>query len=67
MARKKKDETLEEIIPEEVVFTRDEILKSKRFENERDILNILLMPGERYTLSQVKTMIEDWKKEEEQC
>ncbi|MDO5096716.1 MAG: hypothetical protein Q4D65_09150 [Peptostreptococcaceae bacterium] len=67
MARKKKDETLEEMIPEEAVFTRDEILKSKRFENERDILNILLMSGERYTLSQAKTMIENWKKEEEQC
>ncbi len=67
MARKKKEEMPQETISEEAIFTREELLKSKRFENERDVLNILLIPDSGYKIPQVEALIEAWKKEEEQC
>lgn len=53
----KKTETKQEIL-----FTKEQILVSKRYSNRRDALGAILTDGERYTLEQVDSLLEKFMK-----
>lgn len=46
----------------ESLFSKDQLLSSKRFEGRKDILNALLSPDQQYTISAAKQMVEDYMK-----
>ena len=46
----------------EPTFTKDVLVKSKRFHNEQDIVSALLKDGVEYTISEVEGMIEKYMK-----
>lgn len=46
----------------EPTFTKDVLVKSKRFYNEQDIVSALLKDGVEYTISEVEGMIEKYMK-----
>ena len=58
---KKKIKEPEEI---EVAFSKEQILKSSRYVDKRDILNALLGDDKRYKLKEVDTFISDFLKKE---
>ncbi len=58
---KKKIKEPEEI---EVAFSKEQILKSSRYVDKRDILNALLEDDKRYRLKEVDTFISDFLKKE---
>lgn len=58
---KKKIKEPEEI---EVAFSKEQILKSSRYADKRDILNALLEDDKRYKLNEVDTHISDFLKKE---
>lgn len=43
-------------------FSKEVLLKSKRFRNERDIVAALLKDGVEYAVSEVEVMITDYMK-----
>lgn len=43
---------------EVVLFTKEALLKSKSFEKNKDLLNVILEDGQCYTNEQVQKMIE---------
>lgn len=43
-------------------FSKEQLLASERFRDERDIVEALLMPDKTYTVEQVKKMIGEYKK-----
>ena len=47
---------------QEPKFTKDALLLSKRFRNERDIVTALLKDGVEYTVSEVEVMITEYMK-----
>ena len=59
MAVKKKTSASAE---KELTFTKEALVNSKRFRNERDIVFALLKDGVEYTISEVETMIEKYMK-----
>lgn len=62
MATKKSDtvETVEQAV--EPVFTKQQLIKSKRFENRRDALNALLDDSKSYTINQAQAVIDKFMK-----
>ena len=46
-----------------VTFKKEQILKSKKYEEKRDLLNALLETGQEYTLEVVDELIEKFMKE----
>ncbi len=61
----KKNETVETVektveAVEPAVFTKDSLLKSKRFANRRDALSFLLKDEVLYTLEQVETLLNNF-------
>lgn len=46
----------------EPVFAKEALLNSKRFRKQRDLVSALLKDGEEYTISEVDTIIEKFKK-----
>lgn len=58
---KKKIKEPEEI---EVAFSKEQILKSSRYVDKRDILNALLEDDKRYKLKEVDMFISDFLKKE---
>lgn len=46
----------------ESVFTKEALVNSKRFRNERDIVSALLNDGEEYAISEVESMITEYMK-----
>ena len=46
----------------ESMFTKEALVNSKRFRNERDIVSALLNDGEEYTISEVEGMITEYMK-----
>lgn len=66
---KKKDEILQkeqENITEDMQdgFRKEQLIKSKKYEDKRDILNVILEDKELYSISKVDEMIEVFLKEE---
>ena len=45
-------------------FTKEALVNSKRFRNERDIVSALLEDGVEYTISEVEEMITEYLKGE---
>lgn len=43
-------------------FTKESLVKSKRFCGERDLVSALLKDGEEYTISEVEEMITEFMK-----
>ena len=46
----------------EISFSKSQLVKSKRFFEERDLLNALLADNKTYTIDEVSNMISDFKK-----
>lgn len=46
----------------EVLFTKEQLLTSKRFQNRRDLLNALLSSEKQYTIEAVEQSIEQYLK-----
>ncbi len=53
---------IEEVKTEEAedVFTKDSLLKSKRYAHRRDALSFLLKDGDLYTFKQVEAILKDF-------
>lgn len=62
MPRKKKEEIITEVAQEK--FGKEQLLKSVIFEDNKDILNVILEDDSEYTLEEVKERIKEFKKEE---
>ena len=58
---KKKEKSVNEI---EILFSKEQILKSNRFKDKRDILSVLLEDDKKYKLSDVESMIVDFLNKE---
>ena len=43
-------------------FSKEQLLTSDKFRDRRDILNVLLLSGETYTVNSVEEMIENYMK-----
>ena len=48
--------------PEEVEYTKMNLLSSKRYSHNRDILNVILNDDKTYNLNEVDKLIEDFYK-----
>ena len=48
----------------ETAYTKEQILKSKKYREKRDLINALLVNGRSYTLNTVDDMIEKFLKGE---
>jgi hypothetical protein len=49
-------------IAQEPVFTKDALVNSKKFRNERDLLSAILKDDVEYTISEVEEMIMKYMK-----
>lgn len=47
---------------QETVFTKEQILASKKYANRRDAIGVILADGKKYTLKQVDTLLEKFMK-----
>jgi uncharacterized protein YkuJ len=54
----KKTETNEQ----KSAFTREQIFCSKKYENRRDVLGVLLKDGEEYTFDEVDALLDKFMK-----
>ena len=43
-------------------YSKEQILSSKKYENRRDILGVLLADGEEYTTDKVDTLLDKFMK-----
>ena len=43
-------------------YSKEQILVSKKYENRRDVLGVVLKDGEQYTLEKVDSLIEKFMK-----
>jgi hypothetical protein len=59
MSTKKKTSASAEMEPK---FTKEALVNSKRFRNERDIVSALLEDGKEYAISEVEDMIVNYMK-----
>ena len=59
MAKKKTDEVVQEVVS---AYSKERILASKKYENRRDILGVLLKDGEEYELEKVDSLLEKFMK-----
>ena len=57
MAKKKIEE-----VEQNAVYTKEQILGSKKYNNRRDILGVLLTDGVEYTFEDVDSLIEKFMK-----
>lgn len=51
-----------EIVNTENVYTKEQILKSKKYKNRADLLNTILQDNKEYTITQVDGEIEKFMK-----
>ena len=47
---------------EQSAYTKEQILTSKKYENRRDILGVILTDGEEYTTDKVDTLLDKFMK-----
>ena len=47
---------------QEVLFTKEQILASKKYSNRRDVLGAILNDNKTYTLEQVDSLLEKFMK-----
>ena len=60
MAKQKNGDVAETIVT--VKFTKTQLMGSKKYADNRDLLNALLTEGESYSHSEVAKLIEDFMK-----
>lgn len=48
----------------EVLFTKSQILKSKKYIHQTDLLNVILEEGKNYTIREVEKLIDGFMKKE---
>lgn len=60
MTTKKKEETQE--TKAEGRFTKSQILSSKKYNDKRDLVNVLLKDERQYSFSEVDTLIDNFMK-----
>ncbi|NFG22690.1 hypothetical protein FDF11_08280 [Clostridium botulinum] len=60
MPRRKKD--IEEFNEEELKFTKEQIIKGKRYRYQRDLISALLVDGNSYSLNEVNELIDKFEK-----
>ena len=59
------EKKIEKLVNEiEILFSKEQILKSNRFKDKRDILSALLEDDKKYKLSDVENMIVDFLNKE---
>jgi len=49
-------------IPAGAVYTREQIMRSQRYANRRDLVSVLLESGKTYPLAEVDALIEKFMK-----
>jgi hypothetical protein len=49
-------------VKQEVLFTKEQILASKKYSNRRDVLGAVLTDGKTYVLEQVDSLLEKFMK-----
>ena len=59
MAKKKTDEVMQNTV---VTYSKEQILVSKKYENRKDILGVLLADGEEYTFEKVDSLLDRFMK-----
>lgn len=62
MAAKKKAATATEPEKVESLFSKEQLLAAKRFQDRKDIVNAILSPDKKYTVNAVEEMIEKYMK-----
>lgn len=64
MVKKKTNETIEvaEVIETPVSYTKEQIYKSKRYMNKKDIVTVMLKDDKRYTFEEVDVLINQFLK-----
>lgn len=60
MAKKKTDEVKQEVTVS--AYSKEQILASKKYENRRDILGVLLKDGVEYTFEKVDSLLDKFMK-----
>ena len=58
MAKKKAEEVKQEVF----AYSKEQILASKKYENRRDILGVLLKDGAEYTFEKVDSLLDKFMK-----
>ena len=59
---KKKTKEVTEVIETPVSYTKEQIYKSKRYMNKKDIVTVMLKDNERYTFEEVDVLINQFLK-----
>lgn len=62
MAAKNKAATVTEPEKVESLFSKEQLLAAKKFQDRKDIVNAILSPDEQYTVNAVEEMIEKYMK-----
>ena len=50
----------------EILYSKEQIIASKKYSNRKDILNVLLKDDEEYTFSRIDEIIENFMNKEVQ-
>ncbi len=48
----------------EASFTKSQIIKSKKYVHQTDLLNVILEDGKKYTIKQVEKLVDEFMKKE---
>ena len=59
MAKKKTDTVMQEVVS---AYSKEQILASKKYENRRDVLGVILKDNKEYTLEKVDSLLEEFMK-----
>jgi len=51
---------------DEILYSKEQIISSKKYSNRKDILNVLLKDDEEYTFSRIDEIIENFMNKEVQ-
>nr|DAW58424.1 MAG TPA: hypothetical protein [Caudoviricetes sp.] len=51
---------------DEILYSKEQIITSKKYSNRKDILNVLLKDDEEYTFSRIDEIIENFMNKEVQ-
>lgn len=62
MAKKKDSENVENTSVD--YFSKEQLVKSKKYEDKVDVLNVILNDEKSYSIDEVDTMIDEFLKEE---
>lgn len=58
----KKVEEVEQVVKEETRYSKKQLVSSKKYASNRDLLQVLLEDNKSYTLKEVENKINEFKK-----